>query len=230
MKNLFRVRILEFSNLLEIEGAWTPADYSRLLDAMEFGELSEIPEGELRDMCLMSLQDLDPADAASLVLKHVVGNGLREGQIRNMATEMVEEKLWEEYVDPDFHERLFNVGSLLFAAFPRIFPKPDAVRLLLEIKPENDAARQRLFASLDESFLVRLLADGMDSHSVMHRMYDEQLTGKSFPDADQLVWTMRPEPLNDDGLKMEVISSGYWLDALAETRSYDSTAYSDLSP
>ena len=187
MKNLFRVQILEFSNLLEIEGAWTPADYSRLLDAMEFGELSEIPEGELREMCVMSLQDLDPADAASLVLKHVIGSGLREGQIRNMATEMLDEKLWEEYVDPDFHERLFNVGSLLFAAFPRIFPKPDAVRLLLEIKPENDAARQRLSASLDESFVVRLLADGMDSHSVLLRMYAEQLKGESFPDADQLV-------------------------------------------
>ncbi len=227
MKNSFRVQILEFSNLLEIEGAWAPADYSSLLDSMEFGELSEIPENELREMCVMSLQDLDPADAASLVLKHVMGNSLREGQIRNMATEMLDEKLWEEYVDPDFHERLFNVGSLLFAAFPRIFPKPDAVRLLLEIKPENDSARQHLSSSLDESFLVRLLADGMDSHSVLHRMYDEQLKGESFPNADQLVWTARAERLKDDILKLEVISSGYWLDALGETRSYESTAYSD---
>jgi hypothetical protein len=230
MKNIFHVQLLSFSNLTEIEGAWTPADYSRLLETMEFGDLSEVDGDDLREMCIMSLQDLEPVEAAFLILKQVAGDALRDGQIRNMANEMLDEKLWEEYVTPSFHERLFNVASLLFAAFPRIFPKPDAVRICLEIKPENEAAKQQMSASLHESFLIRLLADGMDNHSVVHRMYHEQLEGKSFPDADQLVWTARPESITDDTMRLEIISSGYWLDALEETRSYDSNAYADATP
>ena len=227
MKNIFSVQLQEFSSLLEIDGAWTLSDYSKLLDAMEFGDVSQIDDGELRDMCLMSLQDLEPEEAAFLVLDHVIGDSLREGQLRNMANEMLDEKLWEEYVDPSFHERLFNVGSLLYAAFPRVFPKPDAVRIVLDITSENATALQRVSSSLNESFLIRLLADGMDGHSVLHRMYDEQLKGESFPEADQVVWMARIASFGDSTLRVELISSGYWLDLLEETRSYESTAYSD---
>lgn len=227
MENIFSVHLREFSSLLEIDGAWALSDYSKLLDAMEFGDVAKIDDGELRDMCLMSIQDLEPEEAAFLVLEHVIGDSLRESQLRNMANEMLDEKLWEEYVDPSFHERLFNVGSLLYAAFPGVFPKPDAVRIVLDITSENAAALQRVSSSLDESFLIRLLADGMDGHSVLHRMYDDQLKGQSFPEADQVIWTARTVSFNDDTLKLELISSGYWLDPLEETRSYESKAYSD---
>jgi hypothetical protein len=67
----------------------------------------------------------------------------------------------------------------------------------------------------------------MDGHSVLHRMYDDQLKGQSFPEADQVIWTARTVSFNDDTLKLELISSGYWLDPLEETRSYESKAYSD---
>lgn len=122
MENHFQVQVIGFSNIREIEGAWTTKDYEALLDAMEYGDHSGMGDQDLREMCLMSLQDQEPEEAAYLVLKHVVGDVLREGQLRNMAIEMQDEKLWEEYVDPDFHERLFNAGSLLNAAMPGKFP------------------------------------------------------------------------------------------------------------
>ena len=227
MENVFQVRILKFSNLREIEGAWTRDDFAALLDAMEYGDQSGMSDDELREMCLLSLQDLEPDDAAYLVLKHVMGDALRQGQLRNMANEMLDEKLWEEYVDPEFHERLFNVGSLLFAAFPRTFPEPDAVRVNLEITCADAASRKLLTASPSESFLVRLLADGMDDHAVLHRLYGEELKGTSFPNADQVVWIVRTEAVSEDIMAIEVISSGYWLDALERTRSYESNAYAD---
>ena len=58
-------------------------------------------------------------------------------------------------------------------------------------------------------------------------MYDEQLKGESFPEADQVVWMARIASFDDSTLRVELISSGYWLDPLEETRSYESTAYSD---
>jgi len=223
----FHVEILSFSNLQEIDGAWTPVDFAALLDETEFGDRSEIAEADLREMCIMSLQDLDPEKAAYVVLKHVLGDALRDGQLHNMANEMLDEKLWEEYVDPACHERLFNVGSLLYAAMPRTFPKPDAVCLKLEATAGNPTAGALLTAAPKEAFLVRLLADGMDDHAVLHRLYGEQLAAKSFPSADQVVWIVRTDATNDDAMTIEVIGSGYWLDALERTQSYDSNAYAD---
>ena len=131
MKTNFHVQVLSFSNLLEIEGARTADNFAALLDVMEYGDRSGLNYAELRDMCILSLQDLKPEDAAYLVLKHDMGEVLRDGQARNLASEMLDEKLWEEYAYSSLHERLFNIGSLLYEAFPRSFPKPDAVRVEL---------------------------------------------------------------------------------------------------
>lgn len=229
MNNSFHVQLIDFSNLLEIEGVWTNADFEALLDDMEFGDRSGLGDDELHEMCLMSLQDQEPDEAAYIVLKHVIGDALREGQLRNMANEMLDEKLWEEYVDPAFHERLFNVGSLLYAAMPRVFLKPDAVRVRLEVTSLTPPSSELLSASPNESFLVRLLADGMEDRAVLHRMYGDQLTGKSFPNADKIIWIVRVVPAGKDVWSVEAISSGYWLDALQGTKSYDSNAYADLT-
>lgn len=227
MKNIFRVRVLTFSNLLEIEGARRAADYAALLDAMEYGDISGMSDDELREMCLLSMQDLEPEEAAYLVLKHDMGDVLRDGQARNIATEMLEEKLWEDYPDSKLHERMFNAGSLLYAAFPRVFPKPDAVSLKIEVAAGNVSAREFLTDSPDESLLARLLADGMDDHAILRRLYGEELAGTSFPNADEIVWTVRTERLSDDVLKIAIIGSGYWLDPLAEAGEYESNAFAD---
>ena len=227
MQSAFHVRVLSFSNLLEIEGAWTSDGFSALLDAMEYGDRSGLSDDELREMCILSLQDRDPEEAAYLVLEQCMGDVLRDGQMRNIANEMLDEKLWEEYSDSAFHERMFNAGSLLYAAFPRSFPKPDAVRVELEVTAANASARALLTPTPSESFLVRLLADGMDDGAVLHRLYGEQLQGTSFPNADEVVWIVRTEAIGADVMRLEVISSGYWLDALERTDSYDSAAYAD---
>jgi len=227
MKNIFRVQLLSFSNILEIAGARTADDFSALLEAMEYGDQSGMGEDELREMCVMSLQDLEPVEAAYLVLKHDMGDMLRDGQIRNAASEMLDEKLWEEFADSALHERMFNAGSLLYAAFPRSFPKPDAVRVEIEVTAGNAPARELLTPLPNESFLVRLLADGMDSHAVLHRLYGDQLKGTSFLNADEIVWIVRTEAVGEDVMKFEVISSGYWLDALDSTEFYESAAYAD---
>jgi len=222
-KNL-RVRIVDFSTLREIEGARSGDDFAALLDAMEFGDTAGMSADELREMCVMSLQDRRPEEAAELILKHDLGDRLRDGQIRNIASEMLDDKMWEEYSDMSLHERLFNVGSLLYEAFPRAFPEPDVVRVRLEVVAVNEAGRAELTRASRESFLVRLLADGMDAGSVLHRLFDEQLAGRPFPEAETIVWTARIDPVDERTAKVDVISSGYWLDALGGVESYESSA------
>lgn len=227
MVNSFRVEVLSFSNILEIEGARKVGDYTSLLDALEYGDQAGLSDDEKREMCLMSIQDHEPAEAAYHVLKHDMRDILRDGQMRNAATEMLDEKLWEEYADSSLHERMFNAGSFLYAAFPNSFPKPDAVRVVLSITANDARSKALLTPELNESFLVRLLADGMEDRTALHRLYHEELAGQSFPNAAEVVWIVRTNPLDEDVMEIEVISSGYWLDALMDTASYDSSAYAD---
>lgn len=227
MTNSFNVEIVRFSNILEIEGAWGGADFKALLDAMEFGDHSQLSDAELREMCIMSLQDQAPDEAAFVVLNHVIPADLKESQLRNMSHEMSSEKLWEEYVDPAFHERLFNVGSLLYAAMPRSFPKPDAVHVSLKVMAGDAASWQAIAPLPTDALSVRLLADGMEDNAVLRRLYGEQLAGKSFPNAAEIVWITDIHPEQDLCLTMNVTGSGYWLDALEGTKSYTSNAHAD---
>lgn len=227
MDHKFHIDVANVSTLREIKGAWTAADFSALLDAMEYGDQSQMSDDELREMCLMSLQDQDADEAAYLVLKQVIGSDLREGQLRNMSNEMMSEKLWEEYVDPHFHERLFNVGSLLYAAKPQTFPKTDALRVTLKVTATNPAVGAHLSPVPTEALLVRLLADGMEANAVLHRLYGEQLRGKSFPNASEIVWITSCHADSGVDFTIELIGSSYWLEALKRTKSYDSNAYED---
>lgn len=223
----FQVTVLTFSNILEIEGARNAKDYAALLEAMDYGDQSGLSGEDLRDMCILSLQDMEPDEAAYIVLKHDMGDVLRDGQARNIATEMLDEKLWEEYADTALHERMFNAGSLLYAAFPQSFPKPDAVHTVINVVARNEAAKALLVSSPSEPFLVRLLADGMENHAILHRFYGKELAKSPFSNASEVVWIVRTEATDENTMRMEIISSGYWLDALEDTDTYASSAFAD---
>lgn len=223
----FRVRVLEFTELAEIEGSWTPEDFLSLLERADFGDTTGLGPDELRDLCVLSLQDKEPDDAAALLLEHRLGDTLSKGQIQNTSQEMLDEKLWEEYADMTLHERFFHVGSLLYRAFPHVVPVPDAVDVQLEIEAlEPDTARV-LARPLHESLLVRLLADGMPDSAPLRRLFPEPLRGRPFPEAESIVWIVTSEPADARTVRLQVIGSGYWLDALRGTRSYESSARAD---
>jgi hypothetical protein len=223
----YEVRVIRFDVLEQLDGAWVNDDFLALLDAMEYGDTATISSDELRDMCVLSLQDLEPRAAAALILRHKLGNLLSDGEIRNMSNEMLDEKLWEEHADMTLHEALFNIGSLLYLAFPLTCPEPDAVRVKLAVSAVNAPARAALSGTLSESFVVRLLGDGMDRNAVLHRRFGEQLVGSAFPEADKVIWTVCSQSAGEHAVEVEVVSSGYWLDALRDTLAYESHAYPD---
>ena len=227
MKAKYDVKVMRFAILNELEGVWLADDFLALLELMEFSDTAGLSANELREMCLMSLQDLEPRDAAALILKYRLGDKLSKGEISNMSSEMLDEKLWEEDSDMSLHEQLFNVASLLAAAFPARFPEPDAVRVSLQISAANPLAKEVLSRPPGESFLVRLLADGMDGAAVLPRLFEDQLTGDSFPEAESIIWTVKTDSVDDHTIEAHIISSGYWLDSLRNTRSYESNAYGD---
>lgn len=142
-----------------------------------------------------------------------------------MSHEMTSEKLWEEYSDLSLHERLFNLATLLHQSSTASFPKPNAVRVHLQVTAKNPEAEALLKEPLKEAFMVRLAADGMTNRAILHRLFDEQLQGARFPEADFIVWNFQQEPCKEKTVKITMTSSGHWFDDLKQTQEYQSTAY-----
>jgi hypothetical protein len=223
----FRLEVLGFSILEEIEGSWTEKDFQQLAERLELGDLSALNAAEQREMCVLALGDLKPATAAALLLELRLGDSLNKGQIENASHEMLDEKLWEESADMPLHERFFHVGSLLYQAFPRTMPRPDAVELRARLTALDAVGLRLISAPLLESLLVRLLADGMPDSAPLNRLFGESVRGSSFPEAESIVWISNVGPLQGSAREFRVIGSGYWFDALRETKSYGSSARPD---
>ncbi len=223
----FRLEVLGFSILEEIEGSWTEADFQRLSARLELDDLSGLSAAEQRELCVLALGDLEPAAAAELLLQQRLGDALTQGQLRNASQEMLDEKLWEEYADMPLHERFFHVGSLLYQAFPRAVPTPDAVEVRVQVTAADAAGLRLLSAPLHESLLVRLLADGMPDSAPLNRVFGDSVRGQPFPEAESIVWIFSSGPLEGTTQEFKLIGSGYWFDALRETKSYGSSARPD---
>ena len=228
MRNtLFQVSVQESASLSELEGAWTPQTYRALLHALDYAQADETPDNELRDMVLMSLEDLTPAGAAEALLEFQFPEELTPGQRQNLSHQMMTEKLWEEHPDLSLHEGFFNLAFLLSQAFPGDCPKTDAIKVLLKVSAGNEESGQILEAPLKESFLVRLAADGMTSRAILHRLFDDQLQGEHFPEAEFIIWNFHSQPSDSNTVDITITSSGHWFDDLRDTQNYESTAYPD---
>ena len=227
MKPEFFVEVLNFSELNEIAGIWRDEDFINILDMLEYGDTADLKGQDLREMCLLSLQDLLPEKAAEIILCQHLGNVLKAGQIQNIAREMLDEKLWEEYADISLHERLFHVGALLHEIFPRTSPEPDAVCVSLNIKPMNKISEAMLSNDANESFYVRLIADGIDTTSALNRVFEDQLASRSFAEAAHIIWICTESDQTSESKTVKLIGSGAWFAALSSTQSYISNAYPD---
>jgi hypothetical protein len=225
MKSLFEVKITAFKDLKEIEGAWTHDHYFKILEELEYSDIDGMSESDIIETCIMLLQDQEPEDAALILLKLRLGDKLKEGQLKNVSNEMLDEKLWEEYAEPAFHEELFNIASLLYKVAPNKFPKPDAVELDFDIKGLNEKSADELKDSCAENFILNVLASAMDKNAIIHRLYGEQLENFTIEEASKILWTLGKCTAEDGTVSIKLISSGYWLDSLKGIDTFESNAH-----
>ena len=205
----YKIELNKFETIRELPNAWSPNNYMELLGVMEFGDASKIPVSELKEMCMLSLTDFEPPEAAEIVLGYLFKDILNSSQIANLSHEMLHEKMWEEYADLSLHEFFFNAGQLLFQAFNGKFPQPEALRfkVVIEAAKKEDMS---VFNSDFEASLIRLLVAGMPRNTLLNRLFSDQLEGRAFPDAKDIIWQYNRESLSDKSMSIEVITSVYW--------------------
>jgi len=222
----FTVERLSFETLSELPDSWNNQDYLALLRLMSYDSPEEIEPGELKAMALMSLTDLEPTEAAELVLSHLFGEELNAGQRQNLAHNMLTEKLWEENPELEHHQGFFKATQLLYEAYNGKFPRAEAVRFQVQLTAA-EADGLAIFDAQPEAPLLRLLAQGMPDNALLKRLFSEQLAGTSFPEAAHIIWQLRPVTRVDNAVSFEVVSSAYWLDDFKYADTYEAATQAE---
>ncbi len=223
----FDLEIVDYKKVSSIQNAWNTQDYTALLELMENDDVAGMSDSDIKEMCMMALSDLEAEEAATVVLTYLLNGAITAGKISQIANQMPDDRLWEEFADPLFHERLFNAYGLLREAFNGRFVKPTGIIMRLVIKSENELARQQLEKS-PKATLIRILSKGLDDSSLINRLYEAQIAGENFKEAEGIIWKMTP--LSNTGLQTEyeIISSQLWLEDLADISNFKASIPADL--
>ena len=219
---MYNVKVLFFEEIHELPDSWNNEDFKEILEHADFEDWDEIDPRELKDYTIMALQELEIDEAAELVLNYKLSDKLSKGQIQNLAHEMMDEKLWEEYTDINLHKELYDCSVLLKWTFPNKFPETDAIKCVIEVVSNS----LEPLAKTSKIFITRLLAKGMNDHAVINRLFADQVNGAPFPEADGIIWQFDAIRSLDKTL-ITVYSSSYWLHSIAEVDHYTSEAISD---
>ena len=222
----YKAEILNFDTILALPNSWNANKYKELLEVMDYGDISEIPESELKEMCYMSIADNEPEEAARVILGYVFKDRLNEGQIDNLSNEMREEKMWEEYAEIGYHEDFFNTGQILYDAFNGKFPHPEAVEF--EVKITSDKLKDLLIDnSISEAALIRLLAQGMPENTLINRLFTEQLNSTTFEEASNIIWQTSTDVQSESTALVKVISSKYFFQDLKYVETFEGKTHND---
>lgn len=224
----YTVELLQLKTVQEIPGTWNGEQFRGLLHHLEYDGVEEILEDELKDMASMALSDFEKEEAVEKVLEFWLNDKLNKGQRKNLANEMQEDPLWVEYSDLSLHEELFHVGCMLYWTFPRNFPSPDIAKLVLKISSSHPDSIINLNTPTP-SFLCRILKDGMDEFTIMNRLFDENLEGNSFPEAEHIIWQMEASAFDKgtNSVTVTLYTSWNWVEDLKGVQEFQSTAYAD---
>lgn len=227
-KHKYKVQILEMKDINQMPEGWTNEQYVELMKFLDVENPEAIPTDELRDTAGMALIDFEPEEAAEKLLEFRFGDQFNAGQRENIAVDARRLKLWERYPDVAFHQEMFNVCYLLNVAFPMKFQEPDVACIKLEIKGLNPDSSEML-KNPDSGFVARILADGMNEHSTLNRLYDAYIKGEEFPDADDIIWRFDLSDFHETEhtRRIVVYTSWNWVEDMKGVEEFDSTAYND---
>lgn len=228
----FEVTIERYEKLTSMPESWPVAACRALLERLEFDGVASLADEELSSYAVMALQDLEPEEAASVVLAQTLGDLMTAGQIQNLREEMKDDRKWEEGADMRAHEPIFNAQVLLSEAFPDTYATPDIVRLTARIQSLTPAGEALLGEPVKEPLLVRLLADGMPDSSVLKRLFEDSLAKGPFAEASQILWQYTVEPIAEEGQsgvvrRVVLYSPKSWVGPLDAAETYSSAAFPD---
>ena len=193
---------------------------------MNYENSEDIKEAEVKEMCLMSFTDLEPREAAEIVLGHLFPDQLNAGQIDNLAHQMLTEKLWEENPELPLHRGFYQATQLLHDAYNGTFPRTQAVQFQVKCTAA-DPADLALFAKAPAAPLLRLLAAGLPDSALLNRLFTDKLAGTEFTEASSIIWQLKTISQDASSIVFDVVSSAYWLEEFKYADVYEADTRAD---
>lgn len=218
----YHVEIKKFSKLHELPSSWIEKDYRSLLELLDFGDVDTSELSALKEYTTMALQDLPSEDAAQRVLEFRIGESLSEGARTELMHDLKNGAPWEEHADMTLHRKIFIAAELIQSAFPKDFSKPEASAVELIVKSKDkDSAEPFQNDKPSSSILVDILAHAVGEHGILFRLFEDEIDGEAFSEADSIIWHSVCTAESGDTWNISIISSNRWLESFDQLRDFE---------
>ena len=200
----YKIEIENVEIIDEIANYWTNEDYVALLEKFDFPDGAEADKDSLKELLFMAISDFEPRDAAAIVLEYKLSEHLNDGQIQQISSDMLIDKVCEEYREIGLHATLFHINQLLFKAYNGKFPNAKATVVSFKVSPaEIDET-----AVFSKENILKLFAKGLSDSNIINRLFDQAMHfNADFPEAEDILWDLETA----DNLNFKLTTSEYWL-------------------
>lgn len=199
----YQIVIKRIDTVNEVEGIWSDEDFIQLLEKFNYPEGATADKASLPELLEMAISDYEPNEAAEIVLKYKFPDRLTDGQIEQIAHNMLIDKVCEEYPEIDMQGTLFHINQLLFKAYNGKFPNAKASVVHFSMTP-TDGEVQKLTAEN----ILKLLNKGLSDRNLIKRLFENQMSQNiPFPEAEYIVW----ELTTTDDINYSLVTSENWI-------------------
>ncbi|OXG08675.1 hypothetical protein BC749_106248 [Flavobacterium araucananum] len=199
----YQIVIKRIDTVNEVEGYWSDEDFVRLLEKFNYPDGATADKASLPELLEMAISDYEPNEAAEIVLKYKFPDRLSDGQVEQIAHNMLIDKVCEEYPEIDMQGTLFHINQLLFKAYNGKFPNAKASIVHFSMIP-TEAEGQKLTAEN----VLKLLNNGLSDRNLIKRLFENQMSQNiPFPEADDIVWELRTK----DDINYSLVTSENWV-------------------
>lgn len=196
----YSIKINTLKTVDEIKDYWTPEDYLQLLEKFNFPDAGTAKKETLHELLLMAITDFEPKEAAIIVLTHKLGAILTEGQIEQIANDMLIDTVCEEYPEIALQYALYNCNQLLYKAFNGTFPSAYATLIDCSITPADVNSN----VIITKEILLKLFGSGLSDRNILKRLFGVQMDANAaFPEAEGIVWELKSK----DNTNFSIITS-----------------------
>lgn len=200
----YQVIIKRIDTVNEVEGYWSDQDLIQLLDKFNYPDGATAEKKNLPELLEMAISDYEPSEAAEIVLAYKFSEELNEGQIQQIAHNMLIDKVCEEYPEIHMQGRLFHTNQLLFKAYNGKFPNAKASVVHFSMQTEQNEVTK----VLTKENVLKLLNKGLSDRNLIKRLFDDQMTQNiPFPEAEGIIWELN----TTDNLNYTLVTSENWI-------------------
>jgi hypothetical protein len=226
MRGRFSVQVHASRRITTITGMW-PVERQRALLTALMEEPTTLEGAELTDMLTMALQDLEPVECGMVLLEFLLGKEMTRGMRDDVSRDMADAEPWQNHSHMHWHRSIFEAGVLLWEAHGGAVNRPYGRSIEATVLAQDEPARALLSEPMTPALAARLLAPCVPD-GILDRLFEEELAGPAFADAEHVVWHCALTDREGDTAQLVVEGSEHWWAAAKAGDAIEVVAWPDV--